>query len=183
MRFGPPEFSVSVYAVAPYVSYRETGERDWASDLVRRMKVGKASFEEIDELAEELALYVTENRELTNLDAVVAMPRRRPQVVNDLDDLAAALASLLGVDAPQEWLIRVERPKGGRRFWHRTRHTAEEHAESMAVVGQDIYRQVLVLDNVLTTGGTMEGALEAVFRDSQAEPIGLTVLYEPKRLK
>lgn len=170
-----------IYSVAPYVSFRETGQVDWASDLVRRMKVGDADPDEIEELAIELVNYIVEQPGLYTVDAVVPMPRRRPDRPNDLELLAEAVAEWLSVEAPRDWLVRVARPRGGFRKWHRTRHTAEEHAESMAVAGPDDFDHVLVLDNVLTTGGTMEGAFLAIERDSSAEPVGLTVLYEPKR--
>ena len=58
--------------------------------------------------------------------------------------------------------------------------TPDEHAETMTVPeGPGRWRRVIVLDNVVTTGGTMEGALRAVRRDTGAEAVGLAVLWSP----
>ena len=36
---------------------------------------------------------------------------------------------------------------------------------------------VILFDNVTTTGGTMEGAMRTVRRDTRAEPIGFAALW------
>jgi adenine/guanine phosphoribosyltransferase-like PRPP-binding protein len=174
--WGPPRFSGPVFAYRAYVSARH-GRADSTSDLIRRMKVGAVVASAVDGLAGELAAFAQREPELATVEAVVAMPRRMPGIVSDLEPLAAALAWRLRVVYLPGWLARVVEPTGGRVKAFRVRFSPEEHARTLRVVGPARPRRVLVLDNVLSFGGSMEGALRAVIRDAGAQVAGLAALY------
>lgn len=171
-----PDFDAPVFAYRPYVSARR-GARDWTSDVVRRLKVDGATGEEIEQLADELLLVIRRESALESVDAVVPMPRRTPNVESDLHPLAEALAQRLDANLLDRWLERIDEPVGGVVKAYRLRFPEEEHARTLRVTHPTDGR-VLLLDNVLTTGGTMAGAIAAIRRDSpQTEVVGLAVLY------
>jgi predicted amidophosphoribosyltransferase len=165
---------------APVYSYmRYFGERhgDPTSDLIRRMKAGAAGELEVRSLAMDLARYA--QRDMPSFDAIVAMPRRRPGATDQLEQLAGELAARLGVRYLPQHLVRLEEPKGGNVVAYRVRNDAAEHFRTMRFCPPRAPRvqRVCILDNVVTLGGTMEGAIQRVRHDSGSEIVGLAVLH------
>lgn len=162
-------------AVYWFDDYYSARHGDPLSDLVvRRMKLGMAGDAEIWSLAQDLANFA--RREIPPFDAILAMPRRVPGIESDLEPLAAAMAVQLGVKHYPGWLMRVAEPKGGFVRAYRVRFPADEHYRTIAVAGPIPARRILILDNVLTLGGTMEGAIRRVRDATGAEVMGLAIL-------
>lgn len=156
--------------------YSSTGS---ASILIRQMKRGNASVYAIEQLAAELAILC--QKEIPPFDVIIAVPRRVPGIPSDLEPLAEALAIRLGVKHIPGFLIRIEEPKHGIFIQAgRQRFPADEHYRTMTVAGP-LAGRVLILDNVLTTGGTMEGALRRIIDSTQAQVVGLAVLVAQSR--
>ncbi len=170
-------FSKPVFAWAPYVS-RRRGEKHWPSEVMRAIKAQRAKYVDVRQMADVLRTVVNRHPELRSADAIVPMPRRIPWQENDLKLLADELGAMIDKPVLDDWLVRVKEPTDGVTKMFRTRFTPEEHAGSLAVPGGDgLWPRVILLDNVITTGGTMEGAIRAVTRDTDAEPVGLAVLW------
>lgn len=168
-------FSAPVHAVAPYVSARG-GTIDPTSETLRRLKLGRHAPAQLAAVAERVARYVAVRPDFKNVDAIVPVPRRDPSMPQDLHELAEALSLRLGVPVV-EGLVREEAPTGGVARLFRLRFSPEEHARTLRADLPARIRRPLLLDNVITTGGTMEGAILAVKRDTAASPVGLGILY------
>jgi predicted amidophosphoribosyltransferase len=124
-----------------------------------------------------LAECIEANQELKNADAIIAMPRKIPDKPSDMQVIADGLAERFGFASPTNWMVRTKTPERGQIIDHRLRFAANDHAESFKVIGEDIFGGIIILDNVLTTGSTMEGAILAIQRDTKAKACGLAVLY------
>jgi hypothetical protein len=81
-------------------------------------------------------------------------------------------------------LLRVEEPVGGETKAGRVRFPSQEHGRTIAVDPEHRMAhlmvsgtRVILLDNVLTLGGSLEGARQALVRDLPGiEPIGFAML-------
>lgn len=165
------EFSGPVYALSEYVSARDGQHR--LSELVRANKTGDADPRKLQDLALQLSDFIERTPALAQAKGLVAMPRRQPGADSDMDVLAKAVARLRGLDV--HCLERLEEPLGGVEEARRLRFPALEHARTLRYYGP-VGMTVIVLDNVVTTGGTMEGALQAVDAGG-ATPLGLAILF------
>ncbi len=176
-RENPPLFDVAfvapVYGVAPY------RRDDPVVRAIKRLKAGGAvdpavMASIVDELADEVERYPA----LRDADALVPMPRRVPGQPSDLAPIVEALAAATGKIALPDWLVRREGPAGGAFTYHRIRFTPESHAASFEVAGESV--RVALVDNVITSGGTMAGAQLAVQRDTGHAPPGLAIRYSDR---
>jgi predicted amidophosphoribosyltransferase len=173
--------SVPVVGCWKYVSASETGGEAGSavSALIRDMKAGEGDPLLVARLAQRMADYIRERQpQLMAADVIVPMPRRKPGVESDLAELAKLLAWHLGKTSWPDYLVRTSEPMGGKVEKGRMRFPADEHARTLRVprpLGPG--RTVLLLDNVLTTGGTMAGAIRAVRAGDQASVVGLSILY------
>ena len=153
-------FDFGVFALERYVS-RYSRQSDLLSDLVRAMKVNEAPVRAVAKLGERLAFVVAERY---GVSVLVPVPRRTPGAENDLGPLARRV-SVSGEDIADgtDALVRVRPPRGGVVRMRRERFTPEEHARTMAYRGRP-GAGVVLLDNVVTTGGSLAGAALAVRR-------------------
>lgn len=165
-----------VFAMAGYVS--ATTGKDWISETVRALKAGNADPKRVDRLAAQLATYILEESALRSANYLVPMPRRDPHMPSDLLELAEAIGRRTDQDVLENWLVRTRIPKDGEYVSQgRRRFPPEEHAATLSVTSSGDGSEVILLDNVLTTRGTMVGAQRAVLRDTGVAPVGLAVLY------
>jgi hypothetical protein len=144
--------------------------------LIKANKVGNADPAAIEKLAETLARYIRRVPTLREAVAIVPMPRRSPGVPSDMTHLTDLIAEHCGFSRMPE-LERIAAPHGGTLIAYRMRHDADQHAATMRYKhrrGRTIGR-VIVLDNVITTGGSMQGAYLAIRRDG-GDPVGLGIL-------
>ncbi len=178
MRFGVltpfPLPSGTVLVAHPYIS-RYAPRADYPSKFARRMK-HRMEISRVNAMAKRIA------RDLLTLrvcvDAVVPMPRRDPSGLNGTRQLALALARELGVPPALGLLVRTKLPTGGIVRRRRLRYSPTEHARTMCALRAHFWsgtRCPLVVDNVVTTGATMEGALRAIRRDLGVRATGLAV--------
>lgn len=169
----------SIYGIGPYVSRHEAVVDPWSA-LVRAMKEGRASASEMESLAKELAPAIDAVPELAHADFIVPMPRREPGASSDLLPLARLLGKRLGQRVLARWLVRRSAPTPSFTSRGRPRSAARAHRDSFVVIGPpEVADAVYLLDNVLTEGGTMVGAQEAVLRDTGRAVPGVAILYEP----
>ena len=99
---------------------------------------------------------------------------------SDLVPLAASIANRTHKEYLRDWLVRIDEPSGGQFISERMRFSPIEHARTLRVVGDQRPHKAIVLDNVLTMGGTMEGAFQAIGRDAaNVTIVGLAALYSP----
>lgn len=163
-----------VYALQRYVRRDEGSE---LTDFIWDLKNYAASPRAISRWAEQLALAISAASELREAEALVPMPRRDPALRSDLALLARAVGRITGQDVLEGWLGRVREPKGGEVLGGREHFSVDEHAETLAVEGLEAPRGLILLDNVITLGGTMAGAQRAVLRDTGLEAPGLALAY------
>jgi len=170
------DFSRPVYGVFPYVSARG-GETDWVSETVRALKRGSASPQHVSELGLGVADYINREPVLASADAIALMPRRDPWAPNDLVPLGEEVARLTGKPLMRRLIRRRERPKDGVLRAFRMRFTPDEHAATFDVAPMEPARSVIVIDNVITTGASIEGAMRAIMDQTWIEPVGLGITY------
>jgi adenine/guanine phosphoribosyltransferase-like PRPP-binding protein len=173
-----PKTGTPVHAWQPYTSTRvdNTSEEALrATKFIKTLKSGTHDEKEIAHYAERLAKYLVINAHITDFDAIVAVPRRVPGRPASLLPLIEYLASGIGVNIVT--MNRVKSPTKGvvRRF--RERFTAEQHAQTMSM--SDPACRLLLIDDVLTEGGSMMGAIKVIERDAPRSTLvgALAVLY------
>lgn len=170
-------FVIHVHVFAPYVSFAQTGRTDPLSDFIRRQKAGAVSEKEVWHWAELVAADI--RKQVIIPEAIVPVPRQTSFVPNDLALFVGALAEQLGVLDGTDLLVRHAVPEEGVVAAFRLRFSAVEHARTMRVDMKHpatAARRILVLDNVITTGASLEGAVRALARDlPEAEFAGLAL--------
>jgi len=169
------QLTAPLYALQEYVSADVA--KHWLSEFVRRNKVGRVTGPGIGRVVQMLVDLIQKNPDLSSCDTIVAMPRRVPGKTSDMQTIAKQLADRLDLTVCS--LTRIEEPAGGVVKARRVRFPADEHARTMHYVPAQAIgdgARVIVLDNVVTTGATLNGAFAAV-RLTNAEPVGLTLLY------
>lgn len=169
-------FSAPVFGLGAYVP--ATGRRDTTSELIRQMKSGRAPEGALSELASVVAAYIDQTPSLARADAIVLMPRRIPGQHNDLVDLGNVVAQQSQKPLLADWLVRRAIPGAESTRFFRERFAPDEYAKTIRA-GAAIrpVRRAILFDDVITTGASMEGALRAIRRDTDVEPVGLAVLH------
>lgn len=170
------EFEHPVYALEEYVS-RKVGSP--LTDFIWELKGLRASRGDVDYWGRRLAELVASEPALSSAEAIAPMPRRDPLLRSDLVPLARAVAKVTGQEVLPDWLVRTSLPVGGEILVGRNHFGATEHAETMAVEGLEVPDGVVLLDNVVTLGGTMAGAQRTVGRDKGVRAPGLALAYSP----
>ncbi len=169
-------FPVPVFAVRQYVSPNKGF--DPFSDYVRRAKYGYASNEEHEVWAELVASELVKRN--LHPDIIIPVPRRTPGAPNDLAPLVQRIARRIGAQDGTDVLVRRREPTGGTIMFSRKRFPPAEHAASMGVDRSKVHGSpalALVLDNVLTTGGSLGGAFLALAQTPVATTlIGVALL-------
>lgn len=179
VRANPPTLdtlSAPVYVYSRYVS--AVVGRDPTSELVRAMKTGEAGQLQQLALARKLVKLIRQIPELDEIKAVAVMPRRMPGQESDLAYLGQMVAQLTNKQFLRDWLVRVQQPIGGTFQRRRIKFPANEHARTLHVTpGKAEASSVLLIDNVVTTGATLEGAFRAIKRDApEIQITGLAIL-------
>jgi hypothetical protein len=157
---------------------------DRLTQFVRATKAGTVGPIETKYWAGVVSNVISARPELMDAVAIIPVPRRLPYRKNDMTDLVARIAVETGKINGTDLLIRTEEPVGGEFKGGRDRFDASEHARTIAMdLERDSYNRispgskVILMDNVLTFGGTLEGARQALIRDLPGiEPIGFSVL-------
>lgn len=182
-RFDPtPAVGMPVFTLGAYMSAIQGLDR--LSQFVRASKAGTVAASETRYWAGVVADVVQVHPELAAADAIMAVPRRVPGAPNDLAPLVARVAAETGKRDAAEALSRIAVPTEGTLRARRERFPADEHARTMAVEADhpavrslEPGSKVILLDNVLTYGGTLEGARRAVARDlPSVDIVGVTLL-------
>lgn len=163
------------YALEEYRS-RDAGGSD-LTDFIWDLKDYSTKPVDVQRWAERLSREIASRPDLRVCAALVPMPRRDPALRSDMASLARAVARLTKQDVLEGWLVRTSEPTGGAILGGREHFTADEHAETLAVEGLEAPRGLILLDNVITVGGTMAGAQKAVLRDSGLKALGLALAY------
>jgi hypothetical protein len=168
------EFLAPVYALEEYVQ-RDIGSA--LTDFIWDLKDYQASASQITRYAEKLAEIIQTHKDLASCEAIIPMPRRDPTLRSDLAKLARAVVKLTKQDVLEGWLARTSEPTGGDYLAGREHFTRDEHAATLSVEGAEGPDGLIILDNVITRGGTMAGAQWAIFRDSGLKAYGLALAY------
>lgn len=177
-----PAVGISVITLGFYMSAVEGLDR--LTQFVRATKAGTVSPEETRYWANVAAAVIAERPELKDAVALVPVPRRMPGQPNDMADFVSRIAGETGKLDGTGLLVRVEEPLGGEFRARRERFSAEEHARTMSVdLEHPLARQLspgskmILMDNVLTFGGSLEGAHRTLVRDlPDLELTGFTAL-------
>ena len=155
---------------------------NWRTEIVLALKaLEKTRIKDMQKLVRELKRQIEQEPSMDSAESIVVTPRRLPGRRSDLAPIASMLAEATGKKYVPDWLIRTEEPVDGRQFLAgRMRFPSEEHARTMRVSRAERPRSVVVLDNVLTTGGSLEGSYRAIARDApDVKVVGLSILYSP----
>lgn len=145
---------------------------DRLSQFIRATKAETVSALETKYWGDVTAAVISSRPELKDAAVIVPVPRRSPGRRNDLGALVARICSETGIRNGTDLLLRVEEPAGGETKAGRLRFPSEEHGRTIAVDPEhpaanllSAGTKVILLDNVLTLGGSMEGARQAIERD------------------
>lgn len=157
---------------------------DNLSQFVRATKAGTVGPSQTKYWAGIISNIIAARPELSDAIAVIPVPRRLPDHKNDMTDLVARIADETGKIDGTDLLIRTEEPVCGEFRGGRERFDAPEHSRTISVDLEhnsysriSLNSKVILLDNVLTYGGTLEGARQALVRDIPSlEPVGFSVL-------
>lgn len=162
-----------------YVSERDTGRLEALSDYVRRAKVGAVTRRETVLWAKALAKRLRSRGFRPSV--VVPVPRQGGDV-SAPQLLAPYLARELETSDGTGLLTRCRKLRGGRTAYFRRRYTPVEHARSLCIqsrhpVLDTKLRRLLVIDDVSTTGASLEGAIRRLQRALPSSKVrGLALL-------
>lgn len=180
----PPtsEVGMPIVAFGLYMAAAEGLDR--LSQFVRAMKGDMVSPDETRYWANVIAQTIDADPKLREAKAIIPIPRRKPGIPNDMAELVRIISAETGMLDGTDMLVRVEEPGGGELRAHRERFTSEEHQRTMSVDLEHPVEDrlepganVILMDNVVTYGSTMEGARRAWLRDiPEVEPTGLSLL-------
>lgn len=157
---------------------------DRLTQFIRATKAGTVRPSETKYWATVAANVISVRPELADAIAIVPVPRRIPGRKNDMAELVSIIARETGKIDGTNLLIRAQEPAGGEIKAGRERFDAAEHARTISVdLEHKAYgsiipgSKVILLDNVLTFGGTLEGTRQALVRDlPSVKPIGFSML-------
>lgn len=157
---------------------------DRLSQFIRATKAETVSPLETKYWGDVAAAVIASRPELREAAMIIPVPRRAPGRPNDLAALVARTCSETGMLDGTNLLLRAEEPIGGEEKAGRIRFPSREHGRTIVVdpehrIANRITTgtKVILLDNVLTLGGTLEGARQALMRDLPGvEPVGFAML-------
>ncbi len=145
---------------------------DRLTQFVRATKAGTVRPSETKYWATVAANVISARPELADAVAIIPVPRRLPWRPNDMKDFVSMVAGETGKTDGTDLLVRTEEPGGGEFKGGRQRFDATEHAGTISMdlehrfYGSIAARsKVILMDNVLTFGGTLEGSRQAIIRD------------------
>jgi ComF family protein len=129
--------------------------------------------------AERLAEVVRENAEAFRVDVVVPVPlhpdRQRERGYNQAELIARPLASMLGISLGSYLLVR-KKPRPAKLVLSRTERWSSIRGAYATREGVEVDNlRVLLVDDVLTTGGTLDACSRALKRAGAAEVLAVTV--------
>lgn len=157
---------------------------DRLSQFIRATKAETVSPLETKYWGDVAAAVILTKPELKAATVIVPVPRRSPGRHNDLGNLVARICLETGMQNGTDLLLRIEEPVGGEMKAGRIRFPSEEHGRTISVDQEhrvahlmSADTKVILLDNVLTLGGSLEGARQALVRDIPGiEPSGFSML-------
>jgi len=157
---------------------------DRLTQFIRATKAGTVRASETNYWGTVAANVISSRPELSDAMAILPVPRRVPGRPNDLSNLVARIANETGKINGTGLLIRTEEPAGGEFKGGRDRFTADEHTRTISIDQEhnsyDLLKgrsKVILMDNVLTFGGTLEGSRRALLRDlPDIVPTGFSML-------
>lgn len=162
-----------IFAGERYVSTLEGPGHEMSARL-RRHAAGLASEQDVEILVDALSSLMSEHDLLREAQAIAAVPGRRPGEAGPMAAVARELARRTGKEALDGWIVHAADPKRRYRAYG-IPTDAEAHARALRVVGPSPGK-VMVLDAVWPVGGSLEGAMLAVERDTGTLPAGLAVM-------
>ncbi|HVB54991.1 MAG TPA: ComF family protein [Candidatus Acidoferrales bacterium] len=129
--------------------------------------------------AQRLAEIVLQAPEKWRPDVIVPVPlhpdRRRERGYNQAELIARPLAKRLGIPIQPSLLVRT-RPRSPRLLLSRAERWKSVHG--VYAIGKDLRvdnRRILLVDDVLTTGATLDSCAQALRQGGASEVLGLTV--------
>lgn len=179
---GTPAVQMPVTTLGFYMAAIEGLDR--LSQFIRATKAETVSSVETKYWGDVAAAVILARPELRGASVVVPVPRRSPGRRNDMSSLVSRICSETGMRDGTDLLLRAEEPIGGEMKANRLRFPSEEHARTITVDLEHhaanlsgAGEKVILLDNVLTLGGSLEGARRVLVRDlPDIKPVGFSML-------
>jgi len=170
-RLRHPAVHMPLYALGKYRGRGRQAEwREW----IKLNKLGEGdqgTFHDVVQGISQAILAVPSLR----LEALLPMPRRQLGVPSSLELVCSAVAGNTGQAVAHRVLRRAYEPKDTYISKGRRRNFGKDHANSYDVV-PDGHESYLVIDDVVTNGGSMEGARLALRWGGVGKVAGLAIL-------
>lgn len=161
----PTRALASIHGILPYTSPLSQ-PRDRATGVLRALRFRDASEHDVAWLAEIVATYIHQERELAEAAWLVPMPVPSGRHGSDLLPLVEQVAQCTGQTVLADWLVleaRVDLAGGLERF-----------RCDAGAVGK---ARVVIVDHIFTRCSAIAAAQSAVLRETGAAPLGLAVLW------
>ncbi len=149
-------------------------EREILADLKYR---GKREYAE--PLALIAAMYLEKSQSLPPIDVVVAVPVHKERLKKRGYDqaalLARAIAGRMGLRFRGDILIRSSATKAQKELGYEDRILNLQHAFSACIESDKEFKRILIVDDIYTTGATLEICTEALLQAGAKEVYGCCI--------
>ncbi len=128
--------------------------------------------------------YLKENGQLKNIDVVVPVPlhskKQKKRGYNQVALFAQKIADNIGATYCDDWLIKVKNIKTQTKKGRQWRWESSKDAFELDASNKRDFKHVLLVDDVITTGATIESCAQTLLRHKNIEVSVLSMAMVPE---
>ncbi|MDF0707148.1 ComF family protein [Flagellimonas okinawensis] len=125
-----------------------------------------------------------ENGQLKNIDAVIPVPlhpkKLKTRGYNQVAEFAKTIAENLGANYCDDWLIKTKNIKTQTKKGRQSRWESSKDAFELNTSLDNKFKRILLVDDVITTGATIESCAQTILRATEIEIFVLSMAVVPE---
>lgn len=125
-----------------------------------------------------------ENGQLKNIDAVIPVPlhpkKLKTRGYNQVAEFAKTIAENLGANYCDDWLLKTKNIKTQTKKGRQSRWESSKDAFELNTFLDNKFKRILLVDDVITTGATIESCAQTILRATEIEIFVLSMAVVPE---